>query len=314
MKNILWFFLLLAFLIAFLPNSYAQKQKVIFDCDLGDDIDDAYALALLLSSEEFEILGIVLDYGNTPKRAQIACKMLYEIGREDIPVVVGRKTKEHYSNQFYWAEGFNNIKPIEQSAPDFIIEKLREFPNEIILFTVGPVPNIGDIIDKDPEVLKLTKSIYSMFGSFYIGYNKKSTPDKEWNVRADVAASKKFMSCGADIVFAGLDITGHVKFSKENRLKLLYRQSPLTNAISGLNALWEYESRDPTLYDPVAIGMVLWPELFKTEKVHVSITDEGYTVIDKNKPPNCTIGISIETDKFIKLIVDRYLHQNIGRE
>lgn len=314
MKNILWFFLLLTFLIAFLPNSYAQKQKVIFDCDLGDDIDDAYALALLLSSEEFEILGIVLDYGNTPKRAQIACKMLYEIGRENIPVVVGRKTKEHYSNQFYWAEGFNNIKPIEQSAPDFIIEKLREFPNEIILFTVGPVPNIGDIIDKDPEVLKLTKSIYSMFGSFYIGYNKKSTPDKEWNVRADVAASKKFMSCGADIVFAGLDITGHVKFSKENRLKLLYRQSPLTNAISGLNALWEYESRDPTLYDPVAIGMVLWPELFKTEKVHVSITDEGYTVIDKNKPPNCTIGISIETDKFIKLIVDRYLHQNMGRE
>jgi len=305
---------ILFLLFAFLTNVNAQKQKVIFDCDLGDDIDDAYALALLLSSEEFDVLGIVLDYGNTPKRAQIACKMLFQTGLGDIPVVTGRKTKDHYSNQFYWAEGFDKIKSIEQSASDFIIEKLREFPNEIILFTVGPVPNIGDIMDKDPEVLKLTKSIYSMFGSFYIGYDKKPQPDAEWNVKVDVEAARKFMSCGADIVFAGLDITGHVKFSKENRLKLLYRQSPLTNAISGLNALWEYESRDPTLFDPVALGMVLWPELFETKQLHVSITDDGYTVIDENKPPNCTIGTSIQTEKFIELIMNRYLHQNLGRD
>jgi inosine-uridine nucleoside N-ribohydrolase len=240
--------------------------------------------------------------------------MLYEAGRENIPVVVGRKTKEQYSNQFYWGEGFDKVIPVDQSAADFIIEKIRKYPHEIILFTVGPVPNIADVLDKDPEVLKLTKRIYSMFGSFYVGYNKKPTPDKEWNVRADVEASKKFMACGADMVFAGLDITGHVKFSRENRLRLLYRQSPLTNAVSGLNALWEYESRDPTLYDPVAIGMVLWPELFETKSVHVSITDEGYTVIDENKPPNCTIGTSIDTDKFLQLIVERYMRQNMSRE
>jgi inosine-uridine nucleoside N-ribohydrolase len=240
--------------------------------------------------------------------------MLYETGWDDIPVVLGRKTKEHYSNQFYWGEGFDKVKPIDQSAADFIIENLRKYPHEIILFTVGPVPNIADVLDKDPEVLKLTKKIYSMFGSFYIGYDKKPTPDKEWNVRADVEASRKFMSCGADIVFAGLDITGHVKFSQQNRLKLLYRQSPLTNAISGLNALWEYESRDPTLYDPVAIGMVLWPELFDTKRVHVSVTDDGYTVIDESKPSNCTIGTSIQTEKFLELIMNRYLYQNLGRD
>ena len=37
--------------------SFAQeRQKIIFDCDLGDDIDDAYALALILASPEFEVL------------------------------------------------------------------------------------------------------------------------------------------------------------------------------------------------------------------------------------------------------------------
>src|SRR5665647_2130556 len=53
------------------------RQKIIFDCDLGGDIDDAFALGLILSSPEFEVLGIVMDHGLTNKRAQIACRMLY---------------------------------------------------------------------------------------------------------------------------------------------------------------------------------------------------------------------------------------------
>jgi len=52
-----------------------DKQKVILDCDLGDDIDDVFAVALTFISPEFNVLGLVMDYGNTPKRAQIACRM-----------------------------------------------------------------------------------------------------------------------------------------------------------------------------------------------------------------------------------------------
>ena len=74
-------------------TAFAQNQKVIFDCDLGGDIDDAFALALLLTSqEEFEILGITLDHGNTPGRAEMACKILYEIGMDHIPVYAGEHT------------------------------------------------------------------------------------------------------------------------------------------------------------------------------------------------------------------------------
>ena len=43
-------------------NINAKGQKVILDSDLGSDIDDAFALALLLSSPEFEILGITLGH------------------------------------------------------------------------------------------------------------------------------------------------------------------------------------------------------------------------------------------------------------
>ena len=79
------FFTGLCILIMITDNSNilaAQKQKVILDCDLGGDIDDAFALALVLASPEFEVLGITLDHGLTEKRAQIACKMLYKTGLE----------------------------------------------------------------------------------------------------------------------------------------------------------------------------------------------------------------------------------------
>ena len=70
------------------------KQKVIFDCDLGGDIDDAFALALVLASPEFEVLGVTLDHGMTDKRAQVACRFLYECGLEHIPVAIGRPTAQ----------------------------------------------------------------------------------------------------------------------------------------------------------------------------------------------------------------------------
>src|SRR4030042_6154663 len=85
------FTLLFVFLTAQLGKS-AEKQKIIFDCDLGGDIDDAFAMALILASPEFEVIGLVMDHGNTPKRAKVACRLLYECGLENIPVVVGRHT------------------------------------------------------------------------------------------------------------------------------------------------------------------------------------------------------------------------------
>lgn len=289
----------------------SQKQKVILDTDIGSDIDDAFAVALLLTSPEFEVLGIVTDYGNTPKRANIVCRMLYETGNEDIPVVVGKKTEDHYDPQFHWAEGFTKINPIEQSGSDFIIEKLEQHPDEVILFTIGPVTNIGNVVKKNPNALKKAKKIYSMFGSFYMGYGNHPVPSAEWNVRADVDASQKMASAGADIVYAGLDVTTFVNLEENRRLKLLMRQSPLTDALSGLYSLWPHET--PTLYDPVAIGMYLWPELFNTRKAHIEVTDEGYTVINENKAPNAEIGMSINREEFLDRVMKRLLEQNMGQ-
>jgi inosine-uridine nucleoside N-ribohydrolase len=304
----------------------AGKQKVIFDCDLAGDVDDAFALALVLTSPEFEVLGIVLDHGNTHGRARVACRMLYELGLEHIPVVVGRPTPSVVgesteiageSSQFIWGHGFDKLKPVEQSAADFIVAKLRQFPGEVVLFTVGPVCNMQDVLQKDPDVLKQAKKVVSMFGSFFMGYDTGPVPSAEWNVRADVGAARKFLASGARPVLAGLDTTTFVKLYETNRTRLLYRNSPLTDALCGLYTLWRYESYaqpDPTLFDAVAVGMVIWPDLFTTRKAHVRVIDGGYTVVDESKEPNCEIGVTIQKDEFIRRLMERLLKQNLMRK
>ncbi len=301
-------------------DAVGARQKVILDCDLGGDIDDAFAVALLLSSPQFEVLGITLDHGLTGKRAQVACRILYETGLDQIPVAVGRQTPNvvgqdteiaAYSPQFSWAEGFSAIKPVATPAPEFILQMLRKYPHEIVLFTVGPVPNLADLLEKDPQALTLAKQVYAMFGSFFLGYGSNPIPSAEWNVRADVASAKRFVNSGAEITYAGLDITAFVTLEEKQRIKLLMRQSPLTNALCGLYALWGSET--PILFDAVAVGMALWPDLYESRPAHVRVIDGGFTVIDESKEPNCKIGVSINKDEFMRRLMDRLLKQNLGR-
>jgi len=297
-----------------------QRQKVILDFDLGNDIDDAFALALVLASPELELVGITLDHGRTDLRAQIACRMLYEAGCETIPVAVGRQTVQivgkdqapaPYHPQYYWAEGFTAVKPVSAPAADFIIHMLNRYPGEIVLITTGPVPNMADVVAKDAGALKKAKAIYAMFGSFYMGYGRDPAPSAEWNVAADVASAKAFVDAGAEITYAGLDITTFIALEEKNRNRLLMRQSPLTNALCGLYSLWEMET--PILYDAVAVGMLLWPELFVTRPAHVRVLDNGFTVLDESKSANGRIGVHIQQDEFIKRLMQRLLRQNLHR-
>ena len=99
--------------------------------------------------------------------------------------------------------------------------------------------------------------------------------------------------------------------------QLSLRKSPLTDAIVGLYSLWtivQGQKAEPILYDAVAVAMILWPEIFKTRKAFVKVTDEGLTVIDESKEPNCEFGLYINEKEFFKRYMDRLLKQNLMRK
>src|SRR5258708_29426102 len=82
-------------------------EKIIIDTDIGDDIDDAFAVALALSSPEFQVLGFSAGFGDTPARAKMLDRMLGELGKSDILVAQGTQANVNLNafTQRRYAEG-----------------------------------------------------------------------------------------------------------------------------------------------------------------------------------------------------------------
>src|SRR6266699_1389210 len=78
-------------------------EKIIIDTDIGDDVDDAFAVALALRSPEFQILGISTTFGDTDLRAKLVDRLLGETGYSDIPVAAGTPTsfKSDFTQRHY---------------------------------------------------------------------------------------------------------------------------------------------------------------------------------------------------------------------
>src|ERR1700759_1718606 len=117
------------------PAQYSDsKELVIIDTDIGDDIDDAFALGLAVQSPEFRILGVTTAFGDTKLRAKLAARFLDAVGRQDIPVIAGVETaaKGKFSQAEYAERG--DAKEVQPgSAPDFILDQIRKHPGEITL-------------------------------------------------------------------------------------------------------------------------------------------------------------------------------------
>ena len=62
---------------------------VVLDTDIGTDVDDVWALALMLCCPEIDVKLIVSDSGDTTYSAAIVCKLLEIAQRTDIPVGIG---------------------------------------------------------------------------------------------------------------------------------------------------------------------------------------------------------------------------------
>src|SRR6185436_14608922 len=86
----------------------ADPVPVIFDTDIGTDIDDAYALVQILHSPELKLLGVTTVSSDAVARARLAAKLLAVAGRPEVPVYAGISTATQYMKQVEWATGFTS--------------------------------------------------------------------------------------------------------------------------------------------------------------------------------------------------------------
>src|SRR5260370_32503180 len=66
-----------------------KARPVILTSDIGDDIDDTWALGFLLKSPELDLRLVVGDYGKPQYRARLLAKFLQTVNHADLPIGIG---------------------------------------------------------------------------------------------------------------------------------------------------------------------------------------------------------------------------------
>ena len=213
----------------------APSEKVVIDTDIGDDIDDAFAVALALRSPELQILGITTTFGDTETRAKLLDRFLGEVGRADIPVAAGVPTPpKAVLTQRRYAEGGHFAKSSHPDAITFLLDLIRRNPGEITLIAIGPLMNVGAAVDKDPDTFRKLKRIVMMGGSIKrgygdMGYGPPHGPEPEWNIVNDIPSAQKLFAAGVPLFVMPLDST-QLKLDEVKRAFLFRQGTPITDA------------------------------------------------------------------------------------
>jgi inosine-uridine nucleoside N-ribohydrolase len=305
------------FLLAFVSGASAARRggriPVIFDTDICDDIDDTWALALLLQSPEFDVKLITTAVRNTPSKAAVVAKFLETVGRTDIPVGIGVQQGAAEHRQQAWIEDYELSSypgKIYKDGVKALIDTIMNSPERIKLIAVGPLPNIGAALDREPRIADKAE-FFGMHGSVRLGYGGSEKISAEYNVRADVKAAQKVFTAPWKMTITPLDTCGLVHLTGDKYRKVYENDSLLTNALIENYRAWYKEgqrrsnkelseaelnerterkvtSSSTTLFDTVAIYLAMSTDLVKTEKLPIKVTHDGYTKIqDGAKVINC---------------------------
>jgi len=163
------------------------RIPVILDTDIGDWIDDTFALHFLLNSPELELKLVVTCYGCTNVRAAVVANFLTVAGRTDVAVGVGIKTSENDNSicQKQWVEN-NNFKlsdycgKVSEDGVSAIVDTVMSSKQDVVILSIGTLHNISEAISREPEIL--SRSIFvGQHGHFAL--DPKYTRFTGWNIQ-----------------------------------------------------------------------------------------------------------------------------------
>jgi inosine-uridine nucleoside N-ribohydrolase len=289
-----------------LGSAQSAPEKIILDTDIGDDVDDAFAVALALKSPEVQILGITTAFGDTETRAKLVDRMLGEAGRTDIPVAGGKatQTKSNFTQRRY-AEGGRFARASHPDAVTFILEQIRNNPGKITLVAIGPLVNVGALIDQDVETFRKLTRVVIMGGSVERGYGDPygppTAPQPEWNILNDIASAQKLFASGVPVYMMPLDST-QLKLDEVKRGFLFRQGTPLTDALTLLYHEWGQAT--PTLFDPMTIAFVVDAKLCPVEAMRIRVDDKGMTVRESGAP-NAFVCLRSDSEMFFWFYLGR---------
>ena len=267
----------------------ARPVPIIFDTDMGNDIDDAVGLAMIHALEsrgEAKLLAVTITKDN-PWAAPFIDVMNTFYGRGHIPIGVVRDGKT--------PEGSNMIRvPSDRKRPDgsFVYEHdlvdgrtapeavgmlrgilAREKDSTVVIVQVGFSTNLARLLDsgEDRELVRRKVRLLSMMGGAF--------PDgkPEFNIKMDIPAAKKlFAEWPTPIVTSGFEVGETILYPA----KSIEHDYGYVNDHPLAEAYRDYMKMpyDRPMWDPTAVLYAVRPNYFSlSPRGTIAVDDEGQT-------------------------------------
>lgn len=277
------------------------KKKMILDLDTG--VDDALALAYALATPDSDLIGVVSSFGNTQvtTAGENTLKLLELLGRTDVPVFIGAahsSTTDNFETMQVSMDihGKNGIGDValpapttalsSQTAVDFIIESAHKYADDLVIVPTGPLTNLADAYQKDPEIENLIGNVTLMGGALVVPGNV--TPYTEANINQDPEAADYVFKHAKHLVMVGLDVTLQTLLTKKETQVWRDLGTEKGRVFADIfdyyiDAYYDLDinKAGAALHDPLAVGVAVDPNLVTLLPLNMMVTHEdGRTIGD----------------------------------
>jgi purine nucleosidase len=304
-------------------------KKVIIDCDVG--VDDALALILAFHSKELEVKAVTGVNGNVPLEQvfENIQKVLSLIRPQHKPLIAKGadqplRGKPIYAHSVHGKEGLGGAKiDIRKGeawwqfsrapADQVILEVVHQYPDETILIATGPLTNLALAIQRDRGRMKKLKEIVIMGGS--VRTNGNVTPQAEFNIFSDPLAAKIVLNSELPITLVPLDVTHQVfltpQWMEEKVKPMNHSFSKFVIEATGYDSVThQFRNKELIhLHDPLAVGVVIDPDLVKKQKLSLDVeTQEGNyfgKILEGSGDSNIDVCLAVDAKRFIELFISR---------
>lgn len=289
------------------------------DTDIGNDIDDAVALAYLLRQERCDLVGISTVTGPVAERARIASAVAIAAGRDDLPIYCGYGEPLSGPGQptCPQAEMLGGLKHRDDFAADpqtalaALGTAARARPGELTLLTIGPLTNAARFFQADPELPKLLKRMVLMAGHFHPAHpshpGQPGQPGAEWNALCDPEATRIVAAAPVERVWYGLDVTLKC-FLPSDEVRQRFR-GELLETVYRFAEVWFRKRQRITFHDPLAAACVFETGLCTYERGEVEVPTTGdhpgQTILAARGAPTADrIAATVDVDAFFEHYFD----------
>ena len=324
MKRIL--LLLASAILLFGCTAAPRPIPVIFDTDMGNDIDDALALQMLFNYERqglIELKGITISKCN-PHSVEFVDGVCRFNGFENMPLGFSYNGPNPEDNTYLLptleakkGDGSPLIEP--QRTLDSGIDEghialrkmlVKEKDGSVLLIATGPLTNIARLLESAPDeispldgvalVQKKVKSLHIMNGF----YDRVAA---EWNTLQDLEASKiVFDLCPVQLIASGWEIGGVVHYPHESILGDF--GNPDENPVCVAYVHYQPMPYDRETWDLTSVFDAIDPDhsvFQRSEPGRIAVREDGATIFTPDPAGKHQYLIVPNPDKAVKALVNR---------